>query len=281
MKKVVSDRDAIPMKKLAFVGDNGSADKHATKKVVSDRDATPVKKLAFVGDNGSADNHATKKVVSDRDATPVKKLAFVGDNGSADKHATKKVISDRDATTVKKLAFVGDNGSNISELVCDLVMAYVHKGLPRVDFRTRFYDIYRLSVRGTNTRLDLDDVAMMEPYDSLRQLCYSNTDVLLVCFVMDSQASLKSACNKWIPEIRHRCPGVPYILLGMNAERKSTMSLDESEVEERNDMIRKSGAWLYLECSVPNMEGVNDVFESCERAATQPKASISGMHRNT
>ena len=174
----------------------------------------------------------------------------------AEKMATKKVV------------IAGDKGSNKTELL----LAYDHKGLPS-EYVSTVYDDYKLKVDGTETTLALFDMSGTEDYDRLRPLSYTFTDVFLVCFSLDSQASLENACEKWIPEIKYNCPDASYLLVGTNSERKFTTYLNKSEVEKRNDMIRKSGAWRYLECSAATMEGVNDVFESCVRAATQPKTS--------
>lgn len=53
-----------------------------------------------------------------------------------------------------------------------------------------------------------------EDYDRLRPLSYPDTDVILMCFSIDSPDSLENIPEKWSPEVRHFCPNVPVILVG-------------------------------------------------------------------
>ena len=48
----------------------------------------------------------------------------------------------------------------------------------------------------------------------LRPLSYPDTDVILMCFSIDSPDSLEKIPEKWSPEVRHFCPNVPIILVG-------------------------------------------------------------------
>jgi small GTP-binding protein len=57
-----------------------------------------------------------------------------------------------------------------------------------------------------------------EDYDRLRPLSYPETDVLLVCYSIDSHDSLTNVVEKWTPEVHHYCPGVPVVLVGCKAD---------------------------------------------------------------
>lgn len=50
-------------------------------------------------------------------------------------------------------------------------------------------------------------LAGQEDYDRLRPLSYPQTDVFLVCFSVVSPASFENVKEKWVPEVRHHCPG--------------------------------------------------------------------------
>ena len=52
----------------------------------------------------------------------------------------------------------------------------------------------------------LYSTAGQEDYDRLRPLSYPDTDVILMCFSIDSPDSLENIPEKWTPEVRHFCP---------------------------------------------------------------------------
>ena len=75
--------------------------------------------------------------------------------------------------------------------------------------------------------LALWDTAGQEDYDRLRPLSYPDTDVILMCFSIDSPDSLENIPEKWTPEVKHFCPNVPIILVGNKKVRfvKSVIQL--------------------------------------------------------
>jgi len=66
----------------------------------------------------------------------------------------------------------------------------------------------------SQVELALWDTAGQEDYDRLRPLSYPDTDVILMCFSVDSPDSLENIPEKWTPEVKHFCPNVPIILVG-------------------------------------------------------------------
>lgn len=72
--------------------------------------------------------------------------------------------------------------------------------------------------------LALWDTAGQEDYDRLRPLSYPDTDVILMCFSIDSPDSLENIPEKWSPEVRHFCPNVPVILVGNKKVSLTTWS---------------------------------------------------------
>lgn len=50
--------------------------------------------------------------------------------------------------------------------------------------------------------LALWDTAGQEDYDRLRPLSYPDTDVILMCFSVDSPDSLENIPEKWTPEVK-------------------------------------------------------------------------------
>lgn len=119
-----------------------------------------------------------------------------------------------------------------------------------------------------------------EDYDRLRPLSYPDTDVILMCFSIDSPDSLENIPEKWTPEVRHFCPTVPIVLVGnkkdLRFDEQTRRELSKSKqepvkTEEGRAMSDKIGAYAFLECSAKMNEGVREVFETATRAALQSK----------
>ncbi|KAF8095524.1 hypothetical protein N665_0330s0006 [Sinapis alba] len=45
-------------------------------------------------------------------------------------------------------------------------------------------------------------------------LSYRGADVIIIAFSLISKASYENVSNKWIPELEHYAPGVPFVLVG-------------------------------------------------------------------
>lgn len=132
--------------------------------------------------------------------------------------------------------------------------------------------------------LALWDTAGQEDYDRLRPLSYPDTDVILMCFSIDSPDSLENIPEKWNPEVKHFCPNVPIILVGNKKDLRndpatirelSKMKQEPVKPEEGRAMAEKINAFAYLECSAKSKEGVREVFETATRAALQVKRNES------
>ena len=124
------------------------------------------------------------------------------------------------------------------------------------------------------------DTAGQEDYDRLRPLSYPDTDVILMCFSIDSPDSLENIPEKWTPEVRHFCPNVPIILVGNKKDLRNDgatiaelkrMKQEPVKIDEGRAMAEKISAFNYLECSAKTKEGVREVFETATRAALQVK----------
>lgn len=61
--------------------------------------------------------------------------------------------------------------------------------------------------------IQLCDTAGQDDLDSIRSLCYPETDVFLICFSIVSPSSYKHVESKWIKEVHQHCPLTPIILV--------------------------------------------------------------------
>ena len=105
----------------------------------------------------------------------------------------------------KKLVIVGDGACGKT---C-LLIVFSKDQFPEVYVPTVFENyVADIEVDGKHVELALWDTAGQEDYDGLRPLSYPDTDVILMCFSIDSPDSLENIPEKWTPEVKHFCPNV-------------------------------------------------------------------------
>lgn len=109
-----------------------------------------------------------------------------------------------------------------------------------------------------------------EDYDRLRPLSYPQTDVFLVCFSVTSPASFENVKEKWFPEVRHHCPGVPCLIVGTQVDlRDDPQVMDKLQRQKQRPvaadqgerLARELGAVKYVECSALTQKGLKNVFD--------------------
>jgi len=177
----------------------------------------------------------------------------------------------------KKLVIVGDGACGKT---C-LLIVFSKDQFPEVYVPTVFENyVADIEVDGKQVELALWDTAGQEDYDRLRPLSYPDTDVILMCFSVDSPDSLENIPDKWTPEVRHFCPNVPIILVGNKKDLRNDqntirelMKMKQEPVrsEDGRAMATKISAFDYIECSAKSKDGVRQVFETATRAALQAK----------
>lgn len=125
------------------------------------------------------------------------------------------------------------------------------------------------------TTLHLLDTAGQEDYDKLRPLSYANASVFLVCFSVASRTSFENIRDKWYPELRRYSPGVPFILVGTQSDKRSSSGSFVS-TSEATKLSKELGAITYAECSALTREGLRDIFVTAIIAALDPKRAKPG-----
>ena len=153
-----------------------------------------------------------------------------------------------------KLVIVGDDG----RCKTCLFYAFAKNEFPEKYIPTVFESyVNSVEVDGKKVELALWDTVSNEDYDRsrLRSLAYFDSDVILMCFSVENRDSFENIHTKWVPEVRHFCPNVPYLLIAtkkdlrQDPEMKQQLAHDFVQTEEGSGMAEKVGAWSYLECS--------------------------------
>ncbi|KAJ3194953.1 GTP-binding protein Rho1 [Irineochytrium annulatum] len=133
-----------------------------------------------------------------------------------------------------------------------------------------------VTVEGRSVELNLWDTAGQEGYDRLRPFCYPDSNVILICFAIDSPDSLDNVKEKWISEVIHYCNSTPVILVGCKKDLRSDLAradelkargLNFTTTQKGKQMAKDIGAYRYVECSARTQEGVRDVFNHAARAS--------------
>jgi small GTP-binding protein len=187
----------------------------------------------------------------------------------------------------KKLVIVGDGACGKT---C-LLIVFSKGAFPEMYVPTVFENyVADVEVEGRRVELALWDTAGQEDYDRLRPLSYPDSNVILICFSVDSPDTLDNVQEKWISEVLHFCQGVPVILVGCKIDLRNDQAtirrlnelgqqpVSTAEGQEVADKIR---ALTYMECSAKLNQGVREVFEAATRAALATKEKESKKKKCT
>ncbi|RKU43213.1 Rho GTPase [Coniochaeta pulveracea] len=153
-------------------------------------------------------------------------------------------------------------------------------------FENYVHDIF---VDGTHIELSLWDTAGQEEFDRLRSLSYDDTDLIMLCYSVDSKDSLENVESKWVGEIADNCPGVKLVLVALKCDLRENEAEEDGAntnnpelggQQEKKPLInydqglevaRRINALRYLECSAMRNRGVNEAFTEAARVALSVK----------
>ncbi|OCT68784.1 hypothetical protein XELAEV_18040075mg [Xenopus laevis] len=179
-----------------------------------------------------------------------------------------------------KCVLVGDGAVGKTSLV----ISYTINGYP-TEYQPTALDTFSVQVLvdGAPVRIQLCDTAGQEDFDHLRSLCYSETDVFLVCFSVVNPSSFQNVTEKWIPEIRTHSPHTPIVLVGTQADLRDDVNvlinLSQSHVKPVSEsqaqaVAQKIRAQTYIECSALTQKNLKEVFDASILSAIKHKAHL-------
>lgn len=113
------------------------------------------------------------------------------------------------------------------------------------------------------------DTAGGEDYDRLRPLSYPGTDGFIILFSVVNPASFANIETKWVPEIQHHMPTVPFLIVGSKTDLREDPTVIDSlqtrqgrgpiEYPEGQHLAERLGG-SYMEISSLRGEGVRELF---------------------
>lgn len=158
-----------------------------------------------------------------------------------------------------KFVVVGDGGVGKT---C-LLISYVQRKFP-TEYVPTVFENYVTKIEGPRNmtiELALWDTAGQEEYNRLRPLSYAEVDILMVCYAVDNKTSLQNVQDLWIPEVKHFCPDVPIMLIGLKSDLYARDNIDDLVDPRQAESIAKSlGAFVHVQCSAKLRSDIDGVF---------------------
>ena len=171
-----------------------------------------------------------------------------------------------------KCVFIGDGAVGKTSLI----VSYTTNGYPSEYVPTAIdtYDVV-VHVDGEPVTFEMCDTPGQDDFDTLRPLCYPNTDVFIVCFSVVSPSSFENVKEKWLPELKkshgNKAKKVPpMVLVGTQSDlREDAPTLVElakaketpvTEAEARK-FASQSGCQSYVESSSLTQKNLKEVFD--------------------
>ncbi|TPX32969.1 hypothetical protein SmJEL517_g03998 [Synchytrium microbalum] len=184
---------------------------------------------------------------------------------------SRSIRSSQQSRTIRrKLVFVGDGAVGKSSLLS----VYATGDFPSDYVPTIFENFVTfIDIDGKEIELALWDTAGQDDYDRLRPLSYPDTDVVLLCFPVDSPDGFDNLIEKWLPELNHHCPHTPKILVGLKADLRDnyTRAIKCIRYADAEGFADRIGAVKYLECSAKTGMGVHEAIEYATRISLLPQ----------
>ncbi|KYK58936.1 hypothetical protein DCS_00063 [Drechmeria coniospora] len=189
-------------------------------------------------------------------------------------------------TVQRKLVLLGDGASGKTSLLNVFTRGYFPTVYEPTVFENYVHDIF---VDNVHIELSLWDTAGQEEFDRLRSLSYDDTDLIMLCYSVESKDSLENVESKWVGEIADNCPGVKLVLVALKCDLREADDYDVAEASNAADgeqpaekgpiisydqgleVARRIGASRYLECSAMKNRGVNEAFTEAARVALSVK----------
>jgi len=164
-----------------------------------------------------------------------------------------------------KLVAVGDGAvGKTCLLICFAKGTFPESYVPTV------FENYRKTINVDDKEycFDIWDTAGQEDFDRLRPLSYPDSDIVLICYSVVHRASFKNVSERWLPEVRHYCPNVPILLVGLKIDIRGVVEDPDGEpsvtTEEGSKLKDDLNLSAFIEASSKTREGLEEVFTTAK-----------------
>ncbi|KAH8810465.1 small GTPase-binding protein [Flagelloscypha sp. PMI_526] len=187
------------------------------------------------------------------------------------------------ADSRRKVLIVGDGACGKT---C-LFVRFARGSFPEIYVPTILENqVVKVQVDQREVELDLWDTAGQCEGPDLRPRLYTESQVILLAFGIDSPDSLDNVQEKWLPDIQFITRKASkihptLILVGCKTDLRSDERTVEQlaryhqqpvSAEEAMAVAAKIGAVQYIECSAKTGEGVAEVFDTVARSLVKPRS---------
>uniref|UniRef100_A0A0B7AYI3 Uncharacterized protein n=1 Tax=Arion vulgaris TaxID=1028688 RepID=A0A0B7AYI3_9EUPU len=135
------------------------------------------------------------------------------------------------------------------------------------------FDNYAGSLKFAGKKIQMQIIDAVEGTENpkFRQSLYSGTHIFVICFSVVKPASLRHVEEVWLPEIRSFTPGIPFILVGAQADLRSVDIIRDMlassgqrpiTTAEGAMLARRVGATCYIETSPEVEKNVRKLINS-------------------
>ncbi|KAM3161625.1 GTP-binding protein RHO4 [Lachancea thermotolerans] len=144
-----------------------------------------------------------------------------------------------------------------------LLISYTQGSFPE-EYVPTVFENYVTKMKGPGNaviELALWDTAGQEEYNRLRPLSYTDVDLLMVCYSVDSKTSLHNVQELWIPEVRHFCPDTPIMLVGLKSDLYALDNLEKLvDPKDAELFAHQMGLMGHYQCSAKYRNNIDELF---------------------
>lgn len=161
-----------------------------------------------------------------------------------------------------KIVLVGD--SKVGKT--SLLMTYIEKKFPQENVPQVFSNCSTTikTADDKSVQLLMWDTSNDDEFKRLRPISYSGADLVLICYAVDDKQSLKNIEKRWVPEIKHFCYDVPYMVLGLKLDLYSDSPRELDELVQQKDIQQlkdKINSKAFIQCSALEYKEVDNIID--------------------